>query len=249
MLLNIFKSKPTLKELIPKGFVDIHSHVLPGIDDGARNIKESIELILAMKELGYSKIIATPHIYPGVYENDNFTISKSFNSVKNSIGNGLILKYSSEYMIDYNLIEKSENNKLLTIKDRYVLIELGFMNIQHNFHEILYKIQVNKYIPVIAHPERCLYFLNDLKYLYKLKKIGCKFQINLLSIYGYYGPDVFKLCNFLIKNEMVDFIGSDFHSLKHINFLKKENGKFKSIKSKYNKQIEKIVYNTKEKFI
>ena len=78
MIFNLLKSKPTLKELIPEGFVDIHSHILPGIDDGAKNIKESLELIEKMNEMGFSKIIGTPHTYPGLYENTNESIKKSF---------------------------------------------------------------------------------------------------------------------------------------------------------------------------
>ena len=85
MIFNLFKSKPTLIELIPQGFVDIHSHILPGVDDGAKNIKESIELIFGMKKLGFSKIIATPHTYSGLYENDISSISKSYNDLMKKI--------------------------------------------------------------------------------------------------------------------------------------------------------------------
>ena len=89
MIFNLFKSKPTLNELIPKGFVDIHSHILPGIDDGAKNVEESLKLISEMKKLGFAKIITTPHTYPGLYDNTNDTILKSFNSIKNCNSNGI----------------------------------------------------------------------------------------------------------------------------------------------------------------
>ena len=84
MIFNLFKAKPTLKELIPDGFVDIHSHILPGIDDGAKNIEESLSLIYQMKEMGFSKIIGTPHTYPGLYDNTNESIKSSFDLLKKS---------------------------------------------------------------------------------------------------------------------------------------------------------------------
>ena len=85
MIFNLFKAKPTLKELIPNGFVDIHSHILPGIDDGAKNIEESIKLISEMKKMGFSKIIGTPHTFPGLYENTNETIKKSFEKISQKL--------------------------------------------------------------------------------------------------------------------------------------------------------------------
>ena len=114
MIFNLFKSKPTLKELIPKGFVDIHSHVLPGIDDGAKNVEESIELINNMKEMGFSKIIGTPHTYMGLYNNTNTTIKNSYNSIVNHFDNNTIIEYASEYFLDDSIIEKSEKKTLIS---------------------------------------------------------------------------------------------------------------------------------------
>ena len=113
MLFNLFKSKPTLKELIPDGFVDIHSHILPGIDDGAKNIEESLELISKMKEMGFSKIIGTPHTYAGLYENNNESIKKSFEKLNDEIQTNTNIGFASEYMLDNTIIEKAQNKKLL----------------------------------------------------------------------------------------------------------------------------------------
>ena len=82
MIFNLFKSRPTLKELIPEGFVDIHSHILPGIDDGAKNVEESLKLISEMHKIGISKIIGTPHTYPGLYNNNEKTIFNAYNKLK-----------------------------------------------------------------------------------------------------------------------------------------------------------------------
>ena len=185
MIFNLFKSKPTLKELIPKGFIDIHSHILPGIDDGAKNLMESVELIKEMKKMGFSKIIGTPHTYPGVYNNNNNSIEKSFNKLNNELKNKNILRYASEYMIDSYLIEKASEKSLLTIKDNYVLIEMSFVSEPINLHEIIFEININGYTPILAHPERYTFLFDDFKKFYNLKKMGCYFQINLLSATGY----------------------------------------------------------------
>ena len=161
MIFNFFKSKPTLKELIPQGFVDIHSHILPGIDDGAQNIKESLKLISEMKKLGFSKFIATPHTYPGVYNNNNNSIKESFNKLNNELKNKNILRYASEYMIDSYLIEKAAEKSLITIKDNYVLIEMSFISEPINLHEIIFEINMNGYIPILAHPERYIFLFDD----------------------------------------------------------------------------------------
>ena len=118
MIFSLFKSKPTLKELIPEGFIDIHSHILPGIDDGAKNIEESLILISEMKKLGFSKIFGTPHTYPGLYNNTNQTIFESYSKITNSTVN---IEYASEYMIDKSIIEMAEKDLLLGLKKIYFI--------------------------------------------------------------------------------------------------------------------------------
>ena len=218
MIFNLFKSKPTLRELIPNGFVDIHSHILPGIDDGAKDIKESLILLSEMKKIGFSKIIGTPHTYQGLYNNTNETIKRSFDLLKNEIKNHIDIHYASEYMIDDSILKRIEEKSLLTIKNNYVLTEMSFISAPNNLHEILFQMQLNDYVPIIAHPERYL-FMDNNKF-HKLKKIGCKFQLNLLSVTGYYGKEVMKKSDWLLENDYIDFVGSDIHSLRHVNFLK-----------------------------
>jgi len=215
MIFNLFKSKPTLKNLIPEGFVDIHSHILPGIDDGAKNIQDSIKLIKKMKNLGFSKIIGTPHTYNGIYDNTNDTISKSYQSLSNKLNINLNITYASEYMIDNSLIERVKKKTILTLKDNYVLVEMSYLAPPINLYEIIYEIKVNGYIPIMAHPERYL-FIDSLKEFFKLKKYGCLFQANLLSTTDFYGVNVRKNLDRLLKNGAIDFVGSDIHHTKHI---------------------------------
>ena len=156
MIFNLFKSKPTLKDLIPKGFVDIHSHILPGIDDGAKNIEESLKLISEMKKMGFNKIIATPHTYPGLYNNTNDSITKAYEIL---ISNKKLDKkndifFASEYMIDRSLIKKASEKQILTINKKFILIEMSFAFMHNFFYEIIFELQSHGYEIILAHPER-----------------------------------------------------------------------------------------------
>ncbi len=245
MIFNLFKSKPTLKELIPKGFVDIHSHILPGIDDGAKDISESSELIKKMKEIGFSKIIGTPHTYPGFYDNSNNSIKESFQKIKNLNIKNVTIGFASEYMIDESLIEKSKNEELLTLKDNYILIELPFIDLPNYCFEVLFQLNTNGYKTILAHPERYKYLSDDkFKFLKKLKSFGCKFQLNLLSLTGHYGKNVLNFSEKLIKFGYIDFVGSDTHNIIH---LKKFN---KNIMIKRNniRNLEHSINKTKDIF-
>ena len=221
MIFNLFKSKPALKELIPEGFVDIHSHILPGIDDGAKSIEESLELITKMKEMGFSKIIATPHIFPGIYENDLTSIQEQHSKIKNKV-KGLEITFAAEYMVDFSLINKIKEGKLLCLKENYILIEMSYISPPQNFYEIIFELRTNGYIPVLAHPERYSYFHKNFKEYYKLKKHGCLFQINLLSTVDYYGKDVRNTLDKLLLKGLVDFTGTDAHKINHLDSMDKK---------------------------
>ena len=222
MIFNLFKSKPTLKELIPRGFVDIHSHVLPGLDDGAKNIEESIMLISEMKNLGISKIITTPHTYPGLYDNSTTSIIDSYEKVKNEIPNEVEFFYASEYMIGKYLIKEAFDKKLLTMKENHVLIEMSYISEPINLKEIVFVIMTNGFKPILAHPERYNFYFDDLKKYYQLKNLGLKFQLNLLSLTGYYGEETMRVSNKLLENNLIDYVGSDIHKLKHVQEFNKK---------------------------
>ncbi|OUU29290.1 MAG: hypothetical protein CBB97_02690 [Candidatus Endolissoclinum sp. TMED37] len=219
-MFNIFrKSRPKLLEYIPKGFVDIHSHILPGIDDGCKNNKESIELIRKLKKIGFAKLIGTPHTYSGLYDNTNESIETSYLNLKKDIDDNIVIDYASEYFLEYSLIEKSERKTLLTLKENYVLVEMGFISEPIDLFDIIFNLQLNGYSVVLAHPERYLFLLNNLKMLYKLKNVGCMFQINLFSIVGYYGPKVLDFTNQLLDEKLVDFFGTDIHRINQVKIL------------------------------
>ena len=242
-MFNLFRKKPILADLIPEGFVDIHSHILPGIDDGAKDIEESLSLISQMKEIGFSKIIGTPHTYQGLYDNTNESIKGSFNLLQKSLKEDIEIDYGSEYMIDGSLLKRIEEKSLLTLKDNYVLVEMSFISAPNDLYEILFQLQLNGYISVLAHPERYSFLFNNFEEYFKLKRVGCKFQLNLLSVTEYYGKDVMKISSKLLENNLIDIVGSDIHSQKHIDFFQKK------IKIKQIEKLEKAIESNNSTFI
>ena len=242
MIFNLFKPKPTLKELIPDGFVDIHSHILPGIDDGAKNIEESLALISEMKKLGFSKIIGTPHTYTGLYDNTNDSIQNAFNNLKDNLDEEIKLDYASEYMLDNEIFYSAKNKKLLCLKRNHVLVEMSYLSPPTNLYEIIYELKVNGYSPILAHPERYLFYKNNFREFKSLKEKGLMFQANLLSSTGYYGKDVLRLLNKLLENNLIDFVGSDIHNINHIKSF------YNRVQISNKKLLEKSILKTKEVF-
>ena len=219
-MFNIFsRAKPKLSDLIPKNFVDIHSHVLPGIDDGAKNIDESLKMIYEMSMLGFSKIIGTPHTYEGVHNNTNKSIEKSFQRLQEKNHENIAISYASEYMLDNSIFEKIRSKSLLCLKNNYVLVEMSYISPPINLYEIIFELRTNGYIPVLAHPERYRFLHHNFKEFEKLLNHGCKFQLNLLSVSGYYGDDILKISDLLLEKNMISFVGSDAHSISHIKII------------------------------
>lgn len=226
-MLHFFKQKKTyLRDLIPDNFVDIHSHLLPGIDDGASTIEESANLINGLEEIGFKKFITTPHIMGEIWRNTSNSINEKLDSTVSEIKVPNIhnrLKAAAEYMMDGEFTELFKKEKLLCLKDNYVLVEMSYLNPPIQLYEILFELQVAGYQPVLAHPERYLFYhepsLSDYR---KLKKVGCLFQLNMLSTTGYYGERVAKTANLLLKNGLIDFVGSDVHHKRHLEFMHKK---------------------------
>ncbi len=216
--------KPFLKDLIPTNFVDIHSHVLFGIDDGAKTIEDSKYLLTEMKNLGFCKVITTPHTMANVWNNTPESITQKHTEVTQKLPKetkDLYLKCASEYLIDDEFISKIKNKSILPLKNNFVLIEMSYINPPIQLFDIIFELQLAGYVPVLAHPERYLFYHNSFEHYYKLKKAGCYFQVNLLSTVGYYGEPVAKMAQILLEKEMIDFVGSDIHHKNHIEAFQK----------------------------
>ncbi|WP_369765641.1 tyrosine-protein phosphatase [Flavobacterium sp. WC2429] len=218
-MLTFFKSKPVLKDLIPDNHIDIHSHLLPGIDDGARTIEDSLRLTKALQGFGVTDFITTPHIIQHVWDNthDQIIANKS-NTVAVLEQNNIHVpfKAAAEYLMDDQFVRLFQSHDLLTLKDNYVLVEMSYINAPIQLYSILFDLQVAGYIPVLAHPERYLFYHNNFNEYVKLKRAGCLFQLNLLSTVGYYGTEITKISDQLLQKGLYNYVGSDVHHNNHI---------------------------------
>ena len=218
-MFSLFKSKPTLKDLIPDNHIDIHSHLLPGIDDGAKTFQDTLRLTKALQAIGVSEFITTPHIIQHVWDNTGDEIqSKKAETILQLEKNEIIVPFraAAEYLMDDQFVRLFETGQLLTLKDNYVLVEMSYINAPIQLYSILFDLQVAGYIPVLAHPERYLFYQNNFNEYAKLKKAGCLFQLNLLSIVGYYGAGITKTAEQLLQKGMYTYVGSDVHHNNHI---------------------------------
>ena len=224
-MLTFFRSKPILKDLIPEYHIDIHSHLLPGIDDGARTFGDTLRLTQALQDIGISEFITTPHIIQHVWDNTHEQIlDKKATTVLELEKNNITVpfKAAAEYLMDDQFVRLFESHDLLTLKDNYVLVEMSYINPPIQLYSILFDLQVAGYIPVLAHPERYLFYHNNFNEYHKLKRAGCLFQLNLLSVVGYYGTAITKIAEQLLQKDMYTYVGSDVHHDNHINAFKQK---------------------------
>lgn len=228
------KKKIPLTSLFPDNFVDIHSHVLPGIDDGAKDLEQSIELLQKMRSFGIKHFITTPHVLGDVYPNSSELIQEKLTTVQEELKrrnlHDIRISAAAEYMLDEQFAKRLAQDDILVLKDRYVLVEMSYFSAPLNLYDLLFEIQLKGYKPVLAHPERYQFYHNDLQHYYKLKKAGCLFQLNLLSLTPHYGKSVQKTSAQLLENNLYDFVGTDTHHAKHLQLLQ-EIGTEKTRKS------------------
>ena len=202
---------------------DMHSHILPGLDDGSPDVETSIQLIKGMMNLGIKKAVATPHIIDDLYRNNPSTINTALDLLKSALKEQEIdfeLSAAAEYMIDSYFLQLIRNKEeLLVIKDNLILTEFSYASAPEDPFRICFEIIMSGYKPILAHPERYPYFNTNLKVYSRLSEQGFLFQVNLLSLTGYYGKDVAKAASYLIENNMVAYLGTDLHHLRHLEAL------------------------------
>lgn len=219
-MLSFLKQKPYLKDLLSDDYIDIHSHLLPGIDDGAKTISDTERLIKSLEKIGVTQFITTPHISHYIWNNSPQAIQDNHNETSIRLTESNItqpFRVAAEYFMDDWFEKHFKDEKLLTLKDNYVLVEMSYMNAPVQLYKILFDLQVAGYIPVLAHPERYLFYHKNITEYDKLKKAGCLFQLNLLAVVGYYGEEVTKIAEHLLKKGMYNFVGTDVHHDNHIN--------------------------------
>lgn len=197
---------------------DMHSHIIPGIDDGAQSLSESILLAERFKALGFKKLIATPHIMADYFRNTPDTINRGLDILRNGLlANQIDLEVdaAAEYYLDETLESKVKQKEVLTFGDNYILFELSFINAPQNLIDFIKMMQDAGFNPVLAHPERYPYFYGSVENFHQIKETGCLLQMNSIALTGYYGSGAKKAAVEMVENHLVDFIGSDMHHLKH----------------------------------
>lgn len=204
---------------------DMHSHFIPGIDDGAPNMDVALELILGIQALGYRHIITTPHIMSDYYPNTPEIIKSGLMDLRKALQEaGIQMKVhaAAEYMVDsyFEQLVDSEG-ELLTIYDKDILVELPFAGMPPNFYKVSFKLQAAGYRIILAHPERYAYMHGSMETYEELLDHNIKLQVNLNSFTGAYGPDVQKAAEDLVKHNMVRAIGTDCHHVGHLELAQK----------------------------
>lgn len=202
--------------------VDMHSHLIPGIDDGSNSMEETLAMLRKFKEMGFSKVITTPHIKLGSFENTSEIIQQGAHEVKQAIlENNLDIHFeaAAEYYFDFSLMEKIEKNDILSFSDGHVLVEYSFHQRPMGYKEMIFALQMKGYKPILAHFERYPYYHNSVEKAEQLRDRGVKIQLNLLSLFGHYGPAIQKQAELLIKEKQVDLVASDCHRLDHLEII------------------------------
>jgi tyrosine-protein phosphatase YwqE len=204
--------------------VDVHAHILPHLDDGAANIEQSIAIIRGLQALGYKKIIATPHVMSGFYNNSYEDILQSLHLLKSILKRYNIpmeLEASAEYYLEDNLFRAIERGEVLSFgnQKKYILFEASFIAKPAYLIESALRIQRAGYIPVLAHPERYI-TLNNMDTLMRLLFNGILFQVNIASLTGYYSKQAQELAETLVKKNMVAFFGTNCHNESQLKNIK-----------------------------
>ena len=204
--------------------VDMHSHLLPGIDDGSQSMDHTIGMILKFEEMGFNKLITTPHIMQDCYPNSPTIINKKLQLVVSELeqlGIGMHIEASAEYNVEDSLFDKVKSNDLLPFKSGHLLFEYSFFSKPNQTEKLVFDLVVKGYKPIIAHFERYPYYHNQPEILQSYRDRGVLIQLNLLSIIGHYGPEVQKQAFYMIDNHFVDFVATDCHRIEHLELLQR----------------------------
>jgi tyrosine-protein phosphatase YwqE len=224
---KIFSKEKSLVINKSKVITDIHSHLIPGIDDGVQTIEESIFLIRELESIGIKKIITSPHIKGEIFENTPEIILNGLEKLKAEIkkqGISIEIEVCAEYFIDDYFINKIRNNeKFLTFgnKQKFILVEFSYFGLPIQYKSVFFDLQSKGYTVVLAHPERYYYLHNNFDKYIELYDRGALLQLNLVSLTGFYDNASKKIANKLIDEGLYSFIGTDTHNIQYINSLKK----------------------------
>jgi len=223
MIFSFFKKREE-KKRGPQLKVDLHSHLIPGIDDGSKSMDESLLLLKGMEALGYKKVITTPHIMLDAYRNTPQIIKNGLNVLQEFAkreGISLEIEAAAEYYLDDGFEALLKKGDILSIKGKYLLFETSYFAKPLQLEEMIFFISSYGYIPLMAHPERYRYVKDPMKEYTRFKELGVLFQVNLNSFGGHYGKDAKQKADLLSREGMIDFLGSDVHHKKQVDSLER----------------------------
>ena len=221
-MFSFFKKKSTtsLFELLK---TDIHSHLIPGIDDGSPDLATSLRYLQRFQEMGLQRVVTTPHIYDGLYNNTTSIIQSGLTKLQQEAskkGLGIKIEAAAEYFVDKHFEQLLAANDLLSFGTRrYVLIEMSFVAPSQQLETVIFQLLTKGYQPILAHPERYNYLHHSMNTYKHIHELGCMLQVNLPSLCGYYGPATKKIAQQLIKLDLVDFLGTDLHHDRHLELF------------------------------
>ena len=246
--MNLFKSVFGAKNKEPFDLsalkVDMHSHLIPGIDDGSQSMDHTIGMLLRFSEMGYKKVITTPHIMFDLYKNTPEIILGGLAEVRAEVKRLNIpieIEAAAEYFYDEHFIELIENEKLLTFGDNNVLFEFSFGAKPNNIDQLVFSLKSKGYQPILAHYERYLFFLEEgIAPARKLREKGVHIQMNLNSLSGHYGPGIKKQAELLIENDLIDYVATDCHRIEHLDILQR------NLDKKYYRKLSDLTFRNKE---
>lgn len=222
-MLSFLRKKQTLATDYSGILTDIHAHLIPGIDDGPKEMSESLDLIRALQALGFKYLTATPHVMSDYYPNSRDFILESHQKLIAAVkaaGIDMEIGVGAEYYMDSQFLSVIDNDQLLALPGNQVLMEMSFVSPPPNLYHFIFRLQTRNYRPVLAHPERYLFMKKNFQEYERLKEHGCRFQLNILSLTGYYGQPVADTAWKLLKNNMIDYVGTDAHHLRHTELLR-----------------------------
>lgn len=222
---DVFKKKSEETAFLDLSWlkVDMHSHLIPGIDDGSKSMEESLELVKRLADYGLNKIITTPHIMSEYYRNTPEIIGMGLEDLRKAAKNegiSIEIEAAAEYYMDEIFLEKVKSGeKMLTFGEDYILVETGFINKPQMLLDIIFHLEMAGYKPILAHPERYQYLIADKKLQEELIDRKLLFQVNLLSLTGFYSRQVKEFGEMLVEKGVVALLGTDCHNTRYLDML------------------------------
>lgn len=192
--------------------IDIHSHILPELDDGPQSIEESLLLAKDLEKIGFKTVFATPHVYPGVFNNTRESILESLSIFRDMLAEqniGIDVRPGAENFIAPDI----DPDQALTFNDdkKFILLELPFYDFPNYIEQVTFSLLSRGITPIISHPERNIRIQEETLLAKRLVERGVRLQVNITSFAGRYGGYVYDTANFLLNKGLVHYLATDCH--------------------------------------